>query len=196
MSASTLFRLSGLAGIVCGSIILIQRLLIDTIAPGSPIAIGPLGPILGLLVLTGAYLRQREESGVLGGIAFLVSFLSMGLIAGVDFTRRYILVQLDPEIVRELLTGPTRLLFLACGVSFLAGVLLFGASTLRAGVFPRAAILLYVVGFVPYALSPFFPAPVVTASQAIGAVGVAWLGWALWTGQQPSSHRQVLAATT
>src|SRR5262245_13192633 len=114
MSSSTLFRASGLAGIVCGLVILLQRLVFDTLGPGSPVAIGPLGPVLGLLVLTGAYLRQREESGVLGGVAYLVSFLSMGFIAGVDFTRRYILVQLPPEVVSELFAGPTRLLFLAC----------------------------------------------------------------------------------
>ena len=131
---------------------------------------------------------------MLGGVAFIVSFLSMGLIAGVDFSRRYILVQLDPETVQALFAGPTRLLFLGCGVAFLIGVLLFGAATLRAGVFPRAAILLYVIGFVPYALSPFFPAPLVTAAQAIGAVGVAWLGWALWTGERSAAGRRELAA--
>jgi hypothetical protein len=195
MSSSTLLRASGLAGIVCGLVILLQRLVIDTIVPGSPVAIGPFGPVLGLLVLTGAYLRQREESGVLGGVAYLVSFVSMGFVAGVDFTRRYILVQLPPEVVSELFMGPTRLLFLACGVGFLAGVLLFGISTLRAGVFPRAAILLYVVGFVPYALSPFFPPLVVTAGQSLGALGIIWLGWTLWTGPQSAARQSMVAAT-
>jgi hypothetical protein len=194
MSSSTLLRASGIAGLACGLVILFQRLVIDTIMPGSPFAIGPLGPVLGLLVLTGAYLYQREESGVLGGIAYLVSFVSMGFIEGVDFTRRYILVQLPPEVVRELFMGPMRLLFLACGLGFLAGVLLFGISTLKAGVFPRAAILLYVVGFVPYALSPFFPSPVVTAGQALGALGIIWLGWTLWVGKQPAARASVVAA--
>lgn len=191
MATSTLFRLSGVAGIVCGLVILIQRLVIDSLVTGSPLAIGPLGPVLGLLVLTGAYLRQREESGTLGGVAYIVGFISMGFIAGIDFTRRYILVQLDPTIVQALFAGPLRLFFLACGVSFLVGVLLFGVSSLRAGVFSRAAILLYVIGFVPYSLSPFFPGPVVTLGQAIGAVGIIWLGWDLWTGAAtPAARRQ------
>jgi len=194
MSSSTLFRASGLVGIACGLVILVQRLLIDSIMPGSPLAIGPLGPVLGLLVLTGAYLRQREESGVLGGVAYIVGFLSMGFIAGIDFTRRYVLAQLDPEVVQALFMGPLRYFFLACGVGFLVGVLLFGASTLRAGVFSRAAILLYVVGFVPYALSPFFPAPVVTIGQALGAIGIIWLGWELWSGEQSAAGRELVAA--
>ena len=92
-------------------------------------------------------------------------------------------MQLDPAIVRALFAGPLRLFFLACGVGFLAGVLLFGVSSLRAGVFSRAAVLLYVVGFVPYSLSPFFPAPVVTLGQAIGAVGIILLGCELWRGE-------------
>lgn len=180
MSTSTLFRLSGLAGILCGLVILTQRLVIDTISPGNPIAIGPLGPILGLLIVTGVYLRQREESGLLGGIAFIVAFISLGFIEGIDFTRRYILVQLDPPVVQALVAGPVRSLFVACGVSFLVGVLLFGLTTFRAGVFPRAATLLYVVGFVPYSLPILFPPEVVTLGQAIGAVGIGWLGWTLW----------------
>lgn len=180
MAASTLFRLSGVAGIACGLVILIQRLVIDSFVTGSPLAIGPLGPVLGLLVLTGAYLRQREESGVLGGVAFIVGFISMGFVAGLDFTRRYILVQLDPAVVQALFSGSLRLFFLAIGVSFLVGVLLFGVSSLRAGVFSRVAILLYVIGFVPYSLSPFFPPLVVTLGQAIGALGIIGLGWQLW----------------
>ncbi|HZO25600.1 MAG TPA: hypothetical protein VFH48_06350 [Chloroflexota bacterium] len=51
MAASTLFRLSGVAGIVCGLVILVQRLVIDSLVTGSPLAVGPLGPVLGLLVL-------------------------------------------------------------------------------------------------------------------------------------------------
>jgi hypothetical protein len=180
MSSSTLFRLSGLAGILCGLVILTQRLIIDTVAPGNPIAIGPLGPILGLLIVTGVYLRQREESGVLGGVAFVVAFISLGFVEGIDFTRRYILVQLDPLVVQALVAGPVRLLFLACGVSFLVGVLLFGLTTFRAGIFPRAATLLYVIGFIPYSVPVLFPAEVVTLGQATGAVGIAWLGWTLW----------------
>jgi hypothetical protein len=195
MSSSTLFRLSGLAGLVCGLVILVQRLVIDSIVTGSPLAIGPLGPILGLLVLTGAYLRQREESGVLGGVAFIVGFLSMGFITGIDFTRRYILVQLDPEIVQALFMGPLRYLFLACGVSFLVGVLLFGVSSLRAGVFSRWAILLYVVGFVPYSVPILFPPFVVTAGQAVGALGIIWLGWELWRGEQPVARQKLMPAT-
>ncbi len=190
MSTSTLFRLSGLAGILCGLVIVTQRLIIDTISPGNPIAIGPLGPILGLLIVTGTYLRQREESGVLGGIAFIVAFISLGFIAGVDFTRRYVLVQLDPPIVQALLAGSVRSLFVACGVSFLVGVLLFGLTTFRAGVFPRAATLLYVVGFFPYAVPILFPAEVVTLGQAIGAVGIAWLGWTLWSERPATSIHQ------
>ena len=193
MTASTLFRLSGVAGIACGLVILIQRLVIDSPVTGSPLAIGPLGPVLGLLVLTGAYLRQREESGVLGGVAYIVGFISMGFVAGIDFTRRYILVQLDPAVVQALFSGPLRIFFLAIGVSFLVGVLLFGLSSLRAGVFSRVAIVLYVVGFVPYSLSPFFPQLIVTLGQAIGALGIIWLGWELWRAEPPAEPVTVAA---
>jgi hypothetical protein len=195
MSTSTLFRLSGLAGIICGLVILIQRLVIDSIVTGSPLAIGPLGPILGLLVLTGAYLRQREESGILGGVAYIVGFLSMGFIAGIDFTRRYILVQLAPDVVQALFAGQLRLFFVACGVAFLTGVLLFGVSSLRAGVFPRGAILLYVVGFVPYSVPGLFPPLVVTIAQAVGGIGVIWLGWHLWRSETRAAPEVLVPAT-
>jgi len=45
----------------------------------------------------------------------------------------------------------------------------------RAGQFPRWAVVLYVVGFVPTALRPILPAPVVSLGFLLGSAAIVWL---------------------
>jgi predicted small integral membrane protein len=87
---------------------------------------------------------------------------------------------LSKSEVQALLAGPTRLAFLACALFFLVGVVLFSAASLRAGVFPRLAVVLYLIGFTVYSLYFFLPNVVVVIAEVGGAVGIIWLGYALW----------------
>jgi hypothetical protein len=184
MSSSTLFRLSGLAAMLCGLCILSQRLVFDFILPNSLIRVGTFGPQLGLLGLVGLYLWQKDRMGRLGSIGFIVNAIGLAYLGAVDFARHNVLDQLDPAVVKVLLAGPVRLIFLTIGATFVTGVILFSIASLRAAVFPRPAILLYMFGFVPFALAPLFPVIVINLAQVSASFGVAWLGWALWSGSQ------------
>jgi len=179
MSTSTLFRLSGLAGVLSGLFIVIgfllpRGLVVDTV--------GVLSAVLGLFLLTGIYLRQRAESGSLGGIGYIVASFGLALTVGVVFAATYVLSLLSESVQEELFAGPTGLAFLVSGVIYLLGLILFGIATIKANIFPRVAPVLLVVGFVPVSLSPFFPDIVVTIGAVVAGAGIVWFGYALWSG--------------
>ena len=190
MTPASLYRLSGIAAMLCGLCIIGQRFIFDLLFPGSLIRVGTFAPQLGLIALVGFYLWQREALGAAGAVGFAINFLGLAYLGCVDFARHYVLAHLDPAEVAALLSSGVRGVFLAIGVIFIIGVVLFGVTMLRAALMPRVATVLFMVGFVPFALSPFFPTIVISVTQVIAAVGVTWMGWALWSSQ----HRAVVLA--
>ncbi|WP_433040152.1 hypothetical protein [Dactylosporangium sp. CS-033363] len=96
-----------------------------------------LGTALAAPTATALYLHQRERAGRFGAAAFAVHLLGLGLFTGVAFALNVVLFYLDPATVAAVKDGPTGPALLACAGVFVAGTLLFGASLLRAGVFPK-----------------------------------------------------------
>lgn len=180
MIPGSLYRLSAWAAILSGLFIIVKKLIVELLLPLNPLtnAVGSFGLILGLFALTGIYLYQREASGQLGLIGYLVNWFSLAFVSGVDYTRLYVLPYLSQNEIQALLVGPTRLVFLSCALFFGIGVLLFGVASLRARVFPRLAILLYMLGFTLYSLSFVLPVLVVRIAEVGGALGVVWFGYA------------------
>ncbi len=179
MFPGTLYRLSAWAAVLSGLLIIIKKLIVELLLPLNPItnAVGSFGLFLGLFALTGLYLYQREASGIFGLIGYLVNWFGLAFVSGVDYARLYILPYLSQNEIQTLLVGPTKLVFLSSALFFLAGVLLFSAASWRARVFPRLAILLYMLGFTLYSLSFFLPVFVVRTAEVGGALGVIWLGY-------------------
>ena len=177
-----LYRLIAWAAMLSGLFIIIKKLVVELLLPLNPAtnAVGTAGLLLGLFALTGIYLYERQASGSFGLVGYLVNWFGLGAVAGVDYARNYILPYLSKSEVQALLAGPTRLAFLACALFFLVGVVLFSAASLRAGVFPRLAVVLYLIGFTVYSLYFFLPNVVVVIAEVGGAVGIIWLGYALW----------------
>jgi hypothetical protein len=78
------------------------------------------------------------------------------------------------------------------GLAFFLGLILFGAATMRAGVFPRWAGLLLIVGDVVFGAGDLFgpAAPIVyVLGAAITGAGFVWLGLALLSGSGTSAQR-------
>jgi hypothetical protein len=194
MSSVTLFRLSGWASILCGLLIIIDTLFIELFLPFSALtsSFGQLAVILALLVLTGMYLWQRSASGILGDIGYIVNFIGLALLIGVDFAGNYILPYLDQNATQELFAGPTRFMFLISAMVFLAGVILFGLAIFRARVFPQLAAGMYMIGFALYSLSPFLPDIIVRIAQVTGAVAVVWFGYVLVTQTMSMEAKNVI----
>jgi hypothetical protein len=144
-----------------------------------------LGAILVLGGLVGLYARQSEQAGSLGLVGFLVTFLGMALVVGASWERAFTepaLAQVSPELLAQDPPGWVNFGFILSFALASVGWLLFGVATLRAGVYPRAAAILLIVG----ALISFVPLPL---TEVFLAVAIAWLGFDLFRGGDGSAER-------
>ena len=148
----------------------------------------------GLFGMAGLYARQAERSGWLGLAGFVLLSIWMGLVMGFSFVEAFILPQLAaafPAYVEgflgmfagapsEIDFGILPALWQISGPMFIAGPLLFGIATFRAGILPRGAgallaassLLIPVAALVP----PEYEAKVVMIPVGLA---LAWLGYAL-----------------
>ena len=186
----------GLAAILGGLLIVVAAIVglfvdfdnVAVAATGSYILfaiLSLLGAILVLGALVGLYARQSEQAGALGLLGFLVAFLGTALAVGafwaITFTEPAF-AQVAPELLAQ---GPPGWLNFGFTLSFALtalGWLLFGVATLRAGVYPRAAAILLIVG----ALISLVPLPL---TEVILAVAIAWLGLELFRGRGDSAEQ-------
>jgi hypothetical protein len=196
MFPAKLYRWSAWAAILSGLLIIIKKLVVELLLPLNPAtnAVGSFGLMLGLFTLTGVYIYQSEASGQLGLVGYLTNWFGLASVAGVDYAKNYILPYLSKSELQALLAGPTKLAFLSCAIFFLAGVILFSVASLRARVFPRLAVLLYLIGFTLYSLSFLLPDIVVRTAEVVGALGIIWLGYAMWTALRKATTIQPVQA--
>jgi len=162
--------------------------------------------VLFLLGVAGLYARQQRKTGWLGLAGFLALFVSWVLQAGFVFTSALVLPQVAataPDFVAGFLgiasgaatTGIGMLpqLYLAVGLLYLLGGVLFGVATFRARVLPRAAGALLALGAVlPLLFSTVVSHPYDRYFAIPVALAFVWMGYALFT----ESRRQVIETTT
>jgi hypothetical protein len=164
MSPSNLFRMGGLAAVGAGVLTIIGELVglsvyfedmavaATTFSYALAFWLYMLGSVLLLGGLVAVYVYQCEEAGILGVVGFVVAFLGTALIVGANWAQVFIAPLLAvnaPQIFELGMPGGFLVAFITLGV----GWLLFGIATLRAGVFPRWAAILLLVG----AVLSFFP---------------------------------------
>jgi hypothetical protein len=192
MSSSNLIRLSGLAAVAAGVLLLIGDLLAFATEPEnlSEWATAPsyvfvwllflLGAVLLLVGLVGLYVRQSEAAGVLGFVGFLIAFLGTALALGTVWAQLFVAPSLATEAPGVLDNEPTGMLAAGFMITFMIvfplGWLLFGIATLRAQVYPRAPAIVLIAGSV----ITFLPLPL---TGLVLDVAVAWLGLTLMSGQ-------------
>ncbi len=114
----------------------------------------------GILGMVGLYTRQAEKSGWLGRAGFVLLSLWFALILGFSFVETFILPQLAIEAptfvdgflgvltstASEMNLGALPTLWTLTAPLYMLGGLLFGIATFRAGILPRWAGALLVVG--------------------------------------------------
>jgi hypothetical protein len=204
ITASRVIRWSGLAALVAGLIFAgIQPIhppdVLSSVTTGAWAIIQSLKLAMCLLFLigiTGIYARQVQEAGWLGLAGFLLLILCWWLQTGYVFTDLFILpVQANaaPQFVESFLgivnpgspvemnIGALPAAYGLIGIVYMLGGLLFGIATFRAGILSRwpAGLLAVGVGLAP-AFAPLPPELEPLAAVPIG-VGLAWLGYALWS---------------
>jgi hypothetical protein len=163
--------------------------------------------VLALAGITGMYLRQVKEIGVLGLIGYLLFGASYLIVMSSSFVAAYVLPRIagsDPGYVNDVLaaatggtaTGDIGLLqpaILVQGITYLAGGLLFGVALYRARVLARwAAALLAVGGVVTVALSVLPDAfyRLLAFPNGIAMIG---LGYSLWLTARTATTMQPTA---
>jgi len=149
----------------------------------------------GLLGITGIYARQVKESGWLGLAGYLLLSLWLVIIAGFTFVEVLILPVLattTPAFAEGWLgmfngsagtmdLGALPLIWTLSGPIYLLGGLLFGISTIRAGILSRWAAGLLAVGTLLAPLASLLPLELQPKVAIPVGLALAWLGYALWS---------------
>ena len=195
MSSSNLIRWSGLSALLGGALIIVFDVINAVLFPGeqggqvmltsSWFIVQILGLVaLGLipLGLVGLYACQVQRAGTLGLIAFVIAFGGMLMIFGLSWGEPFLGPLVATEAPGLLSAEPSGALAVGSILSivlFALGWLLFGLASLRAGVLPRTAAILLIVGALLSFILTSLNLPL--WSVVLGAA-VIWMGYALWSG--------------
>lgn len=176
MSTGTLYRLSAIAGVLTATGIILGKLTIPL--PNRQIGevLDFVGALFGLFFSMGVYLKHRKESGVFGGIAFIIFFVGLALVLCLDYFGAFMALDLPVGMVEDLLEGRNGWVYALSGMTFLVGEVLFGISVIRAGVFSKLSAVLFMLGMIPVALhlTGIFPEYVVNLSSVVAGIGLIW----------------------
>ena len=217
VTAPALIRSSGLAAVLAGLMFVVIQPLhpADALASVSTdawaiIHYATLVMLLLFVVgITGMYARQVQRLGWLGLAGFVA--LSLGLLltaagAVIEVFVAPLLVESQPEFVHGFLgmvmghptgadLGAIPMLWSAASAGFLGGTLLFGAANFRAGILSRWASAIFTVGlFASAPVAALLNTPRV-AAVPIG-IGLAWMGYSLWSEQRQRSAGSVAEVPT
>lgn len=206
ITTSTLFRLAGLAAVAAGLCFVIVGLFHQANVPASVttatwanvhIAAVIMG-YLGIIGMTGLYAKQVERAGLLGLAGFALFSLWLALVMSFSMVEAFILPGLaseSPAFVDGFLgmfsgspsavdLSALPILWQASGLIYIAGPLLFGIATFRAGVLPRWAGALLAVGALLTPVGSVLPAAHEALIMVPVGLALSWLGIALFAGRQ------------
>ncbi|OLB74375.1 MAG: hypothetical protein AUI14_23670 [Actinobacteria bacterium 13_2_20CM_2_71_6] len=181
MTPSQLYRLTSFVGLTCTAILVFNSARKGGLVPDITLtrAVAPLGALTGLFALTGIYLWQRAETGVLGLVGYALNAAGLAGAFAIEYTLQYVFAYLPKGEVTALVDGAPGKAFTVTAVVLIAGALTFGAAMWRARRFPPAAVALYAIGMVPGSLRNVVPVGVYLAGLLAAAAGVAWLSLTL-----------------
>jgi hypothetical protein len=160
---------------------------------------------LALVGITGMYLRQVTQAGVLGLVGYLVFGAGYLIMFSVEVIGAVVLptiARTTPGYVNDVfatvmgdpVSGDIGLMFvlnLASAVTFLGGGLVFGIALFRAKVLARWAAALLAAGSVATLFLPLLPQ--INDRLFAVPIGVALigLGYSLWSGLRPAASLPV-----
>jgi hypothetical protein len=203
ITASKLIRWSGLAAMVAGLCCVVVGMFHPV---NVPLAVttttwinvhifAVLMGFFGLFGMAGLYTRQAEKSGWLGLAGFILFSLWLGLMLPFSFVEAFILPRLATElpafvegflgmftgIASKIDLGILPTFWNISGPMYIFGPLLFGIATFRAGVLPRWAGALLVLGAVLVPIGALVPPEYQPKIMIPVGLALAWLGYALFS---------------
>ena len=219
MTTSTLMRLTGVSAMLAGVGFIIVGMFHPLNIPSSVTTatwinvhiVAMVMGFFGLFGMAGLYARQAEKSGWLGLAGFLLFSVWLALMMPFSFVEAFILPRLvaeSPKFVAGLLgmfTGiPSEIdlgilpaLWKISDPMYLLGPLLFGTATFRAGILPRWAGALFVIGST---LAPVGALAVPPEYQPLvlvpNGLALAWLGFALVSERRQKSSESLFNQRT
>lgn len=205
MSSSNLIRWGGLAALVGGVLLVVLNILelvlfggqadSGAVASGAWVIVEVAYILTGVLVilgLMGLYACQARQAGTLGLIAFVGALAGTVMLAGADWSAAFLgpaVAESAPEIIDADPSGATLVGILVTMLLAALGWLLFGLASLQAGVLPRGAAVLLIIGAVLTFVLIFAELPL---DVVVLGAAVAWMGYALWSSAtEPSSISEV-----
>ena len=200
ISSAMLYRLSGLALLVGAllsiSVDIAEDLFISVEDPHQVLSaswltvmlLSTLSSVLIVGGLPGILVRQRAQAGWLGLLGCVLTLVSGILLTGLTITRLLTTPYLAATAPQLLTEGSPPASFvtytLVATLLVVVGATLLGIATMRAGVFPRWAGLLLIVG-VALNLAQFVPLPNLMLgifdkmADVLVSLGLGWMGFAL-----------------
>jgi len=142
--------------------------------------IEPFAEILAMALVVGLFVAARRRAGPIGVVSFVINFLALGLLVGVEVVINLVFAAVDAQTIAELRDGPLGFLLAATSVLFLVGTLSFVGALLLAGGTPKLPLILYGAGSVPVALRAVVPELALDAGLIVLALGIAALSVWLW----------------
>ena len=202
--SARLTRWSGLALMLAGLLIAIPTLFHPSdadprafqSAAWTPVhALLIVGAILSLFGLIGLYRVQAERTGALGLAGFILSISGTALVVAALVVDAFVLPVLGADTAGQALLDPAGplfggalgLVFQMMAATFGLGSILLGFATARAGVLPRWAGALILVGGPLLGFTPPLPTSAGMAGALLLGAGYLWAGYTIWAGQAASA---------
>jgi hypothetical protein len=211
MSTANLIRWSGLISLVAGVLYAVGALL-HPVGESLAAVISPnwvpahlvywVSVLLLHLGLVGLYARQAEQTGRLGLVGFVLAFIGTALVGSILVFASTVLplIAAEAQAIFDRAATPPDFLLPVFILGFGMGWILLGLATMRAGVLPRWAGLLLIIGVTLFMISEAAPFEamlahtLVTVGDIIFGLGLVWIGYALWSEQrEPVKYGQSAA---
>jgi hypothetical protein len=181
-SNAMLYRLASIAGVGSALILLVNAAKRSALIPTSDLTqiLAPFAEILALGLIVGLFLAFGRRAGLLGTIAFVINFIALASLEGVEVVINLVFSQLPLSTITDLRAGPLGLVLVASSLLFLIGSLAFAVSLAVGREVPRIPLALYFIGAVPIALRAFVPELALDLGLVVLAAAIAWLAGWLW----------------
>jgi hypothetical protein len=209
VSSSLLLRGAGLAALIAGMIFTgIQPIhppdVVASVTTQAWAIITPLKTVMCLLFvlgITGIYAKQVNAAGWLGLAGYTLLVICWSLLGAFVFVETFVfppLVASYPTFVAGVFglfngspvatpLGVLPALWTVSGLAYMLGGLVFGVATVRAGVLPRAAGIVWAVASVLTPAAALLPHELQRLAGIPVGLAIAWLGLALVRASNESS---------